>query len=251
MSRLILLGTGNAVSKIDQDNTHMALLGGERRVLIDASTNPIIRLRLAGIDPIQISDLILTHFHPDHVSGVPIFLMDSWLLGRKAPLAIHGLALTLDKLQKMMDLYNWENWPDFFPVYFHSITAKEKHLVIEADEFSIFSSPVRHMIPNIGLRFEFSESGKSIAYSSDTEPAQEVIRLAEGVDILLHEATGEELGHSSPAQAGLIAQQAGAKRLFLIHYDRENNGLQEFIEQAKSTFPGPVDLAEDLMSFDY
>ena len=46
-----------------------------------------------------------------------------------------------------------------------------------------------------------------MAYSCDTEPCDEVIRLSEGVDVLIHEATGESLGHSSARQAGEIAKK--------------------------------------------
>ena len=101
MTKLVLLGTSNAVPSEQQDSSHMILIGANRVVLIDVSTNPIIRLQRAKIDPLSLTDVILTHFHPDHVSGVPILLLDSWLLGRKQPLNFYGLAATLDRVEKM------------------------------------------------------------------------------------------------------------------------------------------------------
>ena len=62
--------------------------------------------------------MILTHFHPDHVSGLPSLLLDMWLMGRKDPLTIYGLAYTLERMEKLMEAYDWASWPGFFPVEF-------------------------------------------------------------------------------------------------------------------------------------
>jgi ribonuclease BN (tRNA processing enzyme) len=51
------------------------------------------------------------------------------------------------------------------------------------------------MVPNIGLRVEFKASGKVWAYSCDTEPCSEVVRLGRGADVLVHEVAGAGLGH--------------------------------------------------------
>ena len=155
----------------------------------------------------DLTDLVLTHFHPDHVSGVPLLLMDMWLRGRKKPLNIYGLHYTLDRMEKLMGMYSWEDWPHFFPVTFYRLPTSESIPLLDCDEFRILSSPVRHLIPTIGLRFEFKNSKKTLTYSCDTEPCIEVVRLASGADILIHEASGASLGHSSAEQAGQIATQ--------------------------------------------
>jgi ribonuclease Z len=74
-----------------------------------------------------------------------------------------------------------------------------------------------------------------------------VIHLAEGADVLIHEATGAHQGHSTAFQAGEIARQAGARALFLIHYENNLTDPQVLIEQAKQVFGGEVALAEDYM----
>jgi ribonuclease Z len=251
VAKLIVLGTANAIPNQRQENTHLLLVGQERTVLVDTSTNPIVRLRQAGIEPLNLTDLILTHFHPDHVSGVPLLLLVSWLLGRTTPLNIYGLAFTLERVEKMMELYGWGHWPNFFPVNFIRLPETEMTLVLQCAEFSVLASPVRHMIPNIGLRVDFHVNGKAFAYSGDTEPAQETAHLAKGVDLLIHEATGAERGHSSAAQAGSIACQAEAGKLVLIHYDAEAEDAQKLIEQAQSIFPGAVELAQDFLVIEF
>lgn len=251
MADLVILGTANAIPNAEHENTHMALLGEDGFVLIDCVGNPIVRLQQAGLDVLRLSDLILTHFHPDHVSGVPSLLMSSWLLGRTAPLDVYGLAYTLDRIEGLMDFYEWKLWPRFFPVRFHRLPEDELAPVLEKKDFRIFASPVRHLIPTVGLRVEFPQSGRVLAYSCDTEPCPQVVRLASGADTLFHEATGAGRGHSSAAQAGEVARDAEVGKLYLIHYPVNSARHPALIADAQATFGGQVELAFDFMRLSF
>jgi ribonuclease Z len=251
MPKLVILGSANAVTSPHHENTHMAIVGTENTVLIDCPSNPLVRLHKLDLPLEQISDLVLTHFHPDHVSGVPLFLMDLWLLDRKAPLQIHGLEYTLERIEQVLDLYNWRQWPGFYPVTFHRLPEEEMVPVVERAEFRLFASPVNHMVPNIGLRVEFPNVEKAMAYSSDTEPCQQVVRLAQESDVLIHEAAGAARGHTSPRQAGQVAREAEVNSLYLIHYPCWEVNPQPFIAEAQETFAGRVDLAVDLMEIEF
>jgi ribonuclease Z len=251
VTKLIILGSANAIPDEKHENTHMAVVGHERTVLIDCVNNPIVRLPKAGLEFDQLTDIILTHFHPDHVSGVALLLMDMWLLGRKLPLTIHGLSDTLDRMEKLMEFYDWGTWPKFFPVTFHRVPQDEMAPVLVYDEFRIVASPVHHLVPCIGLRVDFLETKKSLAYSCDTEPCQEVVRLAAGADVLIHESSGATLGHTSAEQAGDIARQAEVGALYLIHYPTRKLDPETLVQEAKKTFPGPVALAKDFMEIKF
>jgi ribonuclease Z len=172
------------------------------------------------------------------------------LLGRQEPLNIHGLEHTLERVKTLMDLYNWKVWPDFFPVNFYALPGDEPARVIESEAWRVLSYPVCHLIPTIGLRFELLEGGATLAYSSDTEPCPADIALAHHADVLIHEATGASAGHSSAAQAGEVAQEAGVERLYLIHYPGGGFDTQTLLSEASGTFDGPVALAEDFMEID-
>lgn len=251
MAKVVILGSSNAIPDENHENSHMALVGEGRLVLIDCVSNPIVHLRKAGLEVENITDLILTHFHPDHVSGVPLLLMDLWLLGRKETLRIYGLDYTLDRLETLMDLYGWDTWPRFFPVEMNRLAEDEMVLVQETDQWRILSSPVKHIIPNIGLRIEFNGSNKTFAYSCDTEPCPEVVRLAENADVLIHESAGSSWGHSSASQAGQIAKEAMAKELYLIHYANGKFKDNELLSTATQAFGKPVHLSEDFMEFEF
>lgn len=229
----------------------MVIVGDERTVLVDSVSNPILRLEQAGLDFNELTDIIVTHFHPDHVSGVPLLLMDMWLMGRKKPLNIYGLHYTLDRVEGMMGYYNWSDWPEFFPVVFHRLPSREMTTVLDCPDFIIYASPVHHMIPNIGLRVEFPGSGKSMAYSCDTEPCEEVVRLGAGADVLIHEATGAEPGHSSAAQAGETATKAEVGRLYLIHYPTGRFAKGNPIAEASIKYQGEIKLAKDFMTLEF
>lgn len=247
MTKLIILGSANAVSDLSHENTHFVVKGERDFLMVDCVGNPIVRLERVGLDFNHLTDLFLTHFHPDHVSGVPLLLMDMWLLGRQRKLNVYGLHPTIDRLEQLMDSFEWQNWPDFFPIAFHRLPAKERVVALSNDQFRVYTSPVKHLIPTMGLRIEMPATGKAIAYSCDTEPCPMVENLAQGAEVLLHEAAGQARGHSSAAQAGQVAQDAGVQTLYLIHYDARNADLIQLVADAQATFGGDVILAEDLM----
>ena len=250
MGRVIILGSASAVPVIGSENTHLLVESGRRVVLVDCPGTPMVRVAQAGIDPKQITDLILTHFHPDHVSGFASLLMGLWLVGRKAPLNIYGLDSTLDRAVKMLELFSWKQWPNFYPVNFIAVPAAERAILFEEPDLAIYASPVQHLIPTIGLRFEFSEGSHVLTYSCDTEPSQAVRRLAEGSDVLIHEATGTGTGHSTPEKAGEIATQAGVGSLYLIHYPPQLIDPETLLARARQTFQGPIFVARDFQTIE-
>ena len=246
MARLIVLGSAAAVCDAEHDNTHLLLQGDLGSVvLIDCSSNPTRKLPLLGIAPEDIPDVILTHFHPDHVAGLPIMMMQMWLLGRQTPLRLHGLHHCLHRVERMMKSFQWDTWPNFFPVEFHRVAEWPDVVLLDNDDFHIRAWPTRHFIPTIGLRIEVKTTGNVVGYSCDTEPIPNIVELGRGVDLLLHEAAGEGFGHSSAAQAGAVATEAGAKRLALIHYNVGPGLPDQLVDEARSTYDGPVELAVD------
>ena len=94
-----------------------------------------------------------------------------------------------------------------------------------------------------------------MAYSGDTGPGSDVVTLAKDVDLLLCEASiaGERDEHSYPyhltaAEAGAVAEAAGARRLMLTHF---MTGVDPVIAvaEAQVVFAGAVDAAEPGATF--
>ena len=170
MGQVTILGSANAVPTREHENTHIFIKGGGRAILVDSPGNPVIRLKDAGIDHASLTDVILTHFHPDHVAGFAPLLMDLWLLGRKKPLTVYGLESTIDRAQKMMGLYGWHYWPGFYQVNFIIVPSHEMALLMDVPGLRILASPVKHLVPTMGLRIEFGSPDKVITYSCDRGP---------------------------------------------------------------------------------
>jgi ribonuclease Z len=86
--------------------------------------------------------------------------------------------------------------------------------------------------------------GVSFAYCLDTAPCDGARRLAEGVDLLLHEATftealherAAETGHSTARQAAETARDAKAKRLLLTHFSARYDTTDEHVAEARAVF---------------
>lgn len=251
MARLIVYGSAGAVSDIRHDHTHFLLQGDHgSSVLVDCGSNPLPKLQRTGISPEEVHDIILTHFHPDHVFGLPTLLMQMWLLGRQNVLCLYGLHHCLSRVESMMEDYLWKTWPGFFEVQFFRVGERSAVSLLENDDFRITAWPTKHFIPTLGLRIEVKASGRVVGYSCDTEPAPNIVELARDVDHLIHEAAGEGFGHSSAVQAGYIATQARARRLTLIHYNPWQVNPHTLIEEARTTYAGPVDLAEDFSEYE-
>jgi ribonuclease Z len=254
MARIVILGSANAVNDAQHDYTHFLLIGEkDTPILVDAGSNPLGKIKNLGVDDESLQDVILTHFHPDHVAGVPNMMMHMWLLGRKAPLRIYGLHHCLNRVEDTMEMYGWQEWPGFFPISFQRINQRENAPIMENKDFKIRAFPVRHYdIPTMGLRIENKHNGKVLAYTCDTMSFPGLVDLARGADLLIHEAAGNDgFGHSSAAQAGEIATEAGAKKLYLIHYAVWNADPEPLVAEAKTTFDGPVHLCKDYDEYEF
>ena len=135
MARVLALGTAAAVPDERHASTHLAVEGVRGFYLIDCGGRPILRIQQAGLDLGHLRGLIITHFHPDHVAGIPLLLMDTWLLGRTDPLPVYGLQDVIERYNVMMDLFRRDEWPGFFDTPCHVVPEEIGTLVLEDDEF--------------------------------------------------------------------------------------------------------------------
>lgn len=252
MARVVILGSAAAVNDVSHDYTHFLLVGDQDTpILVDAGSNPLGKIQNLQLDDESLQDVILTHFHPDHVAGIPNMMMHMWLLGRRAPMRIYGLHHCINRIEDMMAMYGWNEWPNFFPVSFHRVSQRDDAPVLENADFRIRAFPVKHFVPTIGLRIENKHNGRVLGYGCDTEPCSGVFQIAQDVDMLIHEAAGPPPGHSTARQAGEVACEAGAKSLYLIHYQVWNTDPTPLVAEAGEMFDGPIHLCCDYDEFEF
>jgi len=241
---LWLLGTSGAVPDSQRDYVALVVEHAGRLILIEAGGSPLHRLSRMGLDPARLEGVFLSHRHPDHLSALPVLLMGLWLQRRAHPLWIAGPEDAVERAQALLELFEWRSWSGMFPVNWRPIPLEHGAVVEESEGIRLMAAPVSHSVPTLALRIELPE-GVAV-YSSDTAPCLEMIRLARGADVLIHEATGAYPGHSPPEGAGWVAQEAGVRRLILVHVPPEVDPW-EWKARAQEAFVGPVEVGWDGM----
>lgn len=247
MAQIILLGTGSALSGPDRENTYMLVRGQTTNLLIDVGGSPTQRLAQLGIPPDRIEHIILTHNHPDHIYGLPLLLLNSWMAGKRSVMHLYGLQETLDSARGMLHAVEMDRLPGFFPIDYHPVQPNSIAALPPIGEFDVQASPTIHFVPTMAVRVTERATGKTMVYSSDTSPHPNIVEIARDADLMLHEATmldtpGE--GHSSALEAGKEAADAGVKELVLIHVP-PNVVPEKWRQAAEREFPGPVMVAKD------
>ncbi len=253
-------------------NCYLAVVREGRYWLVDCADSPIDRLLRAGLDPLAVEGVIITHFHPDHVYGLPVFLMGLFLLGmkqgrpRQAPLRIFARPEVLERVKTMVASYEPQMWHGMFPIAYHTIVPEVGAPVGQGataeDLFAITAAPTRHSVPSLALRFALPGSvvsgpdarldeARAFVYSSDTAPCPEVEELASGATLLFHEATASEGGgHSSPEDAASLAARAGVEQLVLIHYyELTPEEILQMMAAARQAFGRRVDVAQEFQIY--
>ncbi len=252
-SCVIPLGIAAALPDPAHANSYLAVVRERRYWLVDCADSPITRLQQAGLDPLAVQGVIITHFHPDHVYGLPAYLLGLYLLGKKrprpleAPLRIYACPEVLSLVRAMIGLYQTHNWTGMFPLEYYPVPMKVGAKVAEDEDFVISAAPTHHSVPSIALRFVSQDSGRDFVYSSDTASCPEVETLARGATLLFHEATGAGYGHASAEEAGALAARAGVERLVLIHY--ASDATEQLLAEAQAVFAGPVELAQEFTRY--
>ena len=175
--------------------------------------------------------VVLTHEHIDHVYGLPSFLHQSWIRGRKKPLKIVVPSGMESIPEGMIALFGLREKSGMFDI----TVTKESRFYVGSLRVEAFLSD--HTDTSVGLIIE--EADKRLLYTSDTRPGL----ISPRADVLIHEASGvsdyEEVlrrkGHSSGAEAGKTAKRTGAEKLFLCHLPVE--GKTRVLKDAQKFFP--------------
>jgi ribonuclease Z len=246
------LGTSASVPSAARDTTSLLFENGERATLVDCGGAIVARLGAIGIDPLQVDDIIITHVHSDHVYGLPLFLDNLALLGRRTPLTIRCHPEHTGFVNDLIALFGGSGLPFRVETAALALTAS---MPARIGGLSLTAAPSDHgRMACAAVRLDGSRG--AVVYSSDTRPAESVVELARGAHTLVHEATfphtdrGRWGVHSTAREAGEVAAQAGVRRLLLTHVGHPYHDDVAMLEkEARKTFGRRVEVARELAAY--
>ena len=211
--------------------------------LIDCGGDVIQRCLMAGLDPARITGMLVTHEHPDHVAGFPLFMTKLYLHGRRNPIPVYGIESAVTQAEICFGCFDTESWENLTEIEWHVIEDLSVPILQTAD-FTLTGAFGTHGVQTIGVRIDALDGSFSVTYSGDTEPCDAITQLAKRSSLLIHEANGEGHGHTSVIEAAEVAKASGAEKLILVHLSDETS--VDDLRAARDVFPN-VALAEELM----
>lgn len=234
--RVALLGSG--WWSLRRDGPAHVISFGDSHVLFDCGRNAVTQLFRVGVSPAEVSALFITHGHFDHNLSLVEFLFSSWLSGRTEPVSVYGPKGTRAYVQALVgpegfyagDIASRTDSSVGMNPEGIRVRARDVSLsgvVYECPEWKVTAAAVPHSRFFDSWAYRLDSEAGSVVYSGDTPPSEEVIRLAKGADLLIHECTGtaaiiREKGleefHSSSADVGAIAREAGVRMVAIVHF---------------------------------
>lgn len=261
--KLTMLGTGHALVT-EYYNTCFVIEGDDgRKFLVDGGGgNTILRnLDLAGIDPLDIREIFVTHQHVDHFMGI-IWMVRviAYAMCKdeyEGEAYIYSSAEVVEKIGKVAELLLRPVEVDFIGKRIHlvAVASGESREVIghRTTFFDIGSTKVTQF----GFTMEMDENRKLTCLGDEPyyETSEEYVRDSEW---LLHEAFclyeerdiyhPYEIAHSTAKDACELAERMGVKNILLYHTedDHVENRRELYTEEGRKYFSGRIEVPEDL-----
>jgi phosphoribosyl 1,2-cyclic phosphodiesterase len=224
-------------------------LGDSTLLVVDAGTG-IRSLTPSCLGRPVTVHLLMTHYHHDHLNGLPFFAP---MLARGSRLVVYGRPCE-DGMPVEQAVRKFMR-PPWFPVSFSDITADVEFVDLDDQPITVAGvavSSARLNHPQGVTGFRFDLNGRSLAIATDHERGDDtgdtaLRRLAAGADVLLHDAQylpdeyPDHLGwgHSTWQHAVAAALEVGADRLILVSHDphRTDDAIERICDQAREALP--------------
>ncbi|GAB4419252.1 MAG: MBL fold metallo-hydrolase [Bryobacter sp.] len=233
-------------------------------LIIDGGTGA----RMLGLDLLSRSsggsvnlDILTTHFHWDHIQGIPFFAP---LYKPKNPITFH----TSKAADEMRNIPEGQMTHPYFPVSFGLLGAQREFSTLDQNSgpiaggaFRVRPFALNHPQGCSGYRIE-TEGGVIVHACDhehgDPEADRRLLEMAQGADLLVYDLqfTPAEYdakkgwGHSTWLEGTRVAKPAGVKRLLLTHHDPSHSDafLEAMLLEARQEFPN-TDLAKEGQAF--
>ncbi|MFN8060773.1 MAG: MBL fold metallo-hydrolase [Vicinamibacterales bacterium] len=278
-TRLILLGTGGGPRLTVPGRARAAnlLLVNGVPFIVDCGSGVSQQLLAAGVALSSVRYVFITHHHSDHDLDFGNLIYNGWASGLRTPVDAFGPPPTAAMVQAYWTLNRFdietriadEGRVDLRTlVAAHDIDAPGR--VLRTDEVTVTAARVRHPPIAEAYAYRFDTPTRSVVFSGDTTFAPELIELASGADVLVHETMHldglERLlkvvpnaptlkahllaSHTTTEDVGRVAAAAKVKTLVLSHFvPSDDPSLTEahWLEGVRKHFTGRVIIGRDLL----
>jgi ribonuclease Z len=285
MVRVHVLGAGTPTPTPTRFGSSYAVQIGDQQLMVDCGPAATHKLVKAGLWPTKVDYLFFTHHHFDHDIDYPCFLLCRWdqSIGKENTLQVFGPTLT----EKITDGILGENGVfshDWRARVGHPLSQKvhvnrggtlprkppEVHArdigpgkVFSGKDWEVTAAPGEHVQPFLdSLAYRLDTPGGSIVFTGDTQPCESVTRLAKYADVMLcmcwddqeiMDANGEAGGQCGTIGTARMAQEAGVKKLVLVHIGPHLSGhgpMEKGIGDVRRIYDGQLLFSDELMAFD-
>ena len=244
--RLVLLGTGTC--QLDGRKATAALLEiGDLRLVYDFGRGVAARLAALGLRQDDVEHVVLSHFHPDHLSDlIPYLQAASWsrVDERHRDLHVHGPRGLEVQMMRLLALFETDNLVrrEHFRVILHE--ERGDRLELRGREGRVHAFEYADLPPAGNRGLKWSHGGKSYALTGDSSFHDQEIEFLCGVDLAVIDS-----GHLEDDEIVELAVQSDARRIICSHLYREIDGLELTAQARRRGFHGRIEAAEEGMVF--